>query len=270
MRLDGKVVIITGAASGIGLASARMFGREGARLVLGDIDERAGGLAAEEIGGAGGQAAFVRTDVASDPDVQRLVSTAVDRYGKLDIIFNNAGIHLVKPILESTEEDFDRVVAINLKGVFLGCKYSLPHLMENPDGGVIVNMSSSGGLVGRPNDPLYGATKFGVIGLTKSLALTYADQKVRANALCPGPIDTPIVSRAYEGSDVDREMVVRRAVASSPTPRVADAEEVASAALFLASDDASFVNGAALPVDGGKSAGLMKDDRYRTDFGLFD
>lgn len=269
MQLEGKVAVITGAASGIGLATARLFVKEGASLFLGDVDEKAGQRAAEETAADGGQAAFVRTDVTSGEDVRRLVDGAVERYGKLDIIFNNAGISMAKPIPDTTEEDFDRIVAINFKGVFLGCKHALPHLLENPDGGAILNMSSNGGLVGRPGDPLYSATKHAVMGLTKSLAVTYADRKIRTNALCPGAIDTPMLGGVI-GSFDDREEGLRRVLANSPTPRVASAEEVARAGLFLVSPGNGYVNGVGLAVDGGKAAGVFNADRYRTDFELID
>ncbi len=269
MKLAGKVVVITGAASGIGLATARLFAREGARLLLGDVDEKAGRRAAREIEEAGGEAAFVQTDVTSGAEVRNLVSSADERYGKLDIIFNNAGISMMKSIPDTSEEDFDRIVAINLKGVFLGCKHAIPHLLENPDGGVILNMSSNGGLIGRPGDPLYSATKHAVMGLTKSLALTYADRGIRVNALCPGAIDTPMIWGGL-GPDGDREEHIRYVLANSPTPRMAAPEEVARAALFLASPDSSYVNGVGLAVDGAKAAGVFNADRYRTDFQLMD
>jgi NAD(P)-dependent dehydrogenase (short-subunit alcohol dehydrogenase family) len=269
MRLEGKIMVITGAASGIGLASARLFAREGALLLLGDVDEEAGRRAADEIGAAGGEAAFERTDVTSGTEVQRLVDGAVERYGKLDIIFNNAGIPMMKPISDTSEEDFDRIVAINLKGVFLGCKHAIPHLLDNPDGGIILNMSSNGGLIGRPGDPLYSAIKHAVMGLTKSLALTYADRKVRVNALCPGAIDTPMIWGGL-GPDDDREAHARHVLANSPTPRMAAPEEVARAGLFLVSEDSSYVSGVGLAVDGAKAAGVFNADRYRTDFQLIE
>src|ERR687897_1166368 len=269
MRLEGKVAVITGAASGIGLASAWLFAREGALLLLADVDEKAGQRAADEIGAADGEAAFELTDVTSGADVQRLVDGAVERYGKLDMIFNNAGISMMKSIPDTSEEDFDRIVVINLKGVFLGCKHAIPHLLENPEGGVILNMSSNGGLIGRPGDPLYSAIKHAVMGLTKSLALTYADRKIRTNALCPGAIDTPMIWSGL-GPDGDREAHVRRVLANSPTPRIAAPEDVARAGLFLVSPDNGYINGVGLAVDGAKAAGVFNADRYRTDFQLMD
>jgi NAD(P)-dependent dehydrogenase (short-subunit alcohol dehydrogenase family) len=267
MRLAGKVAVITGAASGIGRATARLFASEGARLMLGDLDEAGVRQVADECIQAGSEADAMRTDVTSGDDVRRLVDGAVARYAKLDIIFNNAGIGMPGSILDRSEEDFERVVAVNLKGVFLGCKYALPHFLNNPSGGAIVNMSSNGGLIGRPADPLYVATKHGVMGLTKSLALAYANQRVRVNALCPGPIDTPMIWQGM-APDTDREEFIRRAVAACPTPRMAAPEEVARAALFLASDEASFVSGVGLAVDGAKAAGVFNADRYRLDFDL--
>lgn len=267
MRLAEKVAIITGAASGIGAASARLFAAEGARLVLGDVDADGVRRVAAEIAAAGGEAEAMPADVSSGADVRRLVDSAAARFGRLDILFNNAGIGMGGSVLDRDEDDFDRVVAVNLKGVFLGCKYALPHLLANPAGGAIVNMASNAGLIGRPGDPLYVVTKHGIMGLTKSLALAYADRRVRVNALCPGPIDTPM---NWEGvaDDAERETRTRQILATCPTPRMASADEVARAALFLASDEASFVSGVGLAVDGAKSAGVFNLDRYRLDFAL--
>jgi NAD(P)-dependent dehydrogenase (short-subunit alcohol dehydrogenase family) len=264
MRLEGKVAVITGAASGIGRATARIFAAEGARLMLGDTDEEGVQQAAAD---AEGEAGALRTDVTVGADMRQLIDAAVERYGKIDIIYNNAGVGMPGSILDRSEEDFDRVVSVNLKGVFLGCKYAMPHLLANPEGGAIVNMSSNGGLIGRPGDPLYVATKHAVMGLTKSLALAYADRRIRVNAVCPGPIDTPMIWQGFEPG-TDREAFIRRAVSSCPTPRMASPDEVARAVLFLASDEASFVSGVGLAVDGAKAAGVFNADRYRLDFDL--
>jgi NAD(P)-dependent dehydrogenase (short-subunit alcohol dehydrogenase family) len=258
---------ITGAASGIGKATATRCAAEGARLVLGDVNRDGAEQVADTIRRSGADAESLAVDVTSSADVELLVDTAVSRYGRLDIMFNNAGIAMGGSILDRTEEDFDRVVAVNLRGTFLGCKYALPRLLDNAEGGVILNMSSNGGLIGRPADPLYVATKHGIMGLTKSLALAYADRRIRVNALCPGPINTPMIW-SHRLPDQDEEEYLRRAVASCPTPRMASPDEVARAALFLVSDDASFVNGIGLAVDGAKAAGVFNADRYALDFAL--
>ena len=267
MRLAEKVIVVTGAATGIGRASAKLFAYEGARLMIGDINEQDGRRTEAEIAAGGGEARFLPTDVSIEEQVERLVETAVERYGRLDGIFNNAGIGMTGSVPDHSEADFDRIVSINLKSVFFGCKFALPHLLANADGGAILNMSSNGGIIGRPGDPLYNMTKHGIMGLTKSLALAYADKRVRVNALCPGPIDTPIIWRWFDSS-MDREQYVKKVVAACPTPRMAAAEEVARAALFLISDEASFITGVGLPVDGGKAAGTFPAYRYSLDFEL--
>lgn len=267
MRVNGKVAVLTAAASGIGLASSKLFAREGARVVLADINESDGEQAAAEIRGAGGEAIFVRTDVSAAEDIEHLISRAVAEFDRIDVLFNGVGINMGKPVTDCTLEDFDAVVTLNLRSVFLACKYALPHLLANECGGTIVNNASMGGLTGRPGDPLYVASKHAVNGLTKSLALNYADQGIRVNSVCPGTIATPLLFAGLD-SDADREAFLRKAVASSPTPRAAAPEEVANAVLFLASEESSFVNGVALAVDGAKSAGLLKSNRYSLDFDL--
>src|ERR1700688_323690 len=190
MRLKDKVAVITGGATGIGRATAELFAREGAKVALGDIADTAPVAAAIER--AGGTVLALDTDVTKGRDFERLIEAAVGRWGGLDIVFNNAGIALPKPITEVSEDEFDRLFAVNVKGVFLGCKLAIPHLLRR-GGGAIVNMSSSGGLLPRASDPVYSASKHAVMGLTKGLAVTYANKRIRVNALCPGPIDTSML-----------------------------------------------------------------------------
>lgn len=267
MRLTNKVAILTAAASGMGLASAQLFAKEGARVVIADVNEHDGEQAAADIRTQGGEAIFVRTDVSEEADIQQLIARAVAEYGRVDTLFNGVGINMGKPVTDCTVEDFDAVMTLNLRSVFLTCKYVLPHFLENASGGTIVNNASVGGLVGRPGDPLYVASKHAVNGLTKSLALNYADQGIRVNSVCPGTIATPLLFKDVAPGET-REEFLQRAVASSPTPRAASPDEVAQAVLFLASDESSFVNGVALAVDGAKSAGLLKSDRFSLDFDL--
>lgn len=257
-------MVVTGGASGIGLASVRAFAAEGARVAIGDVADAAD--VAREITEAGGDAVYMPTDVAVAADVGRLIDTAVRRWGGLDAIFNNAGIPMAKPIEDVSEEDYDRLFAINVKGVFLGCKLALPELLRR-GGGAIVNMSSSGGLLARASDPVYSASKHAVMGLTKGLAVTYAQRNVRVNAVCPGPIDTPLIWGKGLGdvSEAERRERYPALVATCPAGRAADPDEVARAVLFLASDEASFISGVGLAVDGAKAAGVMPIDRFRLD-----
>lgn len=267
MRLENKVAVVTAAASGMGLATAELFAREGASVVLADINEVDGERVAAGIRERGERALFVRTDVGEADDIERLIERAVEEFGRIDVLFNGVGINMAKPITECTLDDFDAVMKFNLRSVFLTSKYAIPRMLANETGGSIVNNSSVAGLVGRPADPLYAASKHAINGLTKSLALNYADQGIRVNSVCPGSIGTPLFYRDVAEGET-KEQFMKRAVASSPTPRVADAEEVANAVLFLASDEASFVNGVALAVDGAKAAGLMKSGRFSMDFDL--
>ena len=262
MRLREKVAVVTGGAEGIGRATAALFGREGAKVAIGDVADGAGVAAA--IRDAGGEALFLPTDVTRSADVAGLIDAAVRRWGGLDIIFNNAGLSLPKPITEVTEEEFDRLFAVNVKGVFLGCKLALPHLLARGKG-AIVNMSSSGGLLARASDPAYSASKHAVMGLTKALAVTYASRGIRVNAICPGPIDTPMMWGGAR-TEAERQARLPAILATCPAARYGSADDVAQAALFLASDEASFINGVGLAIDGAKAAGVMPIDRYRLDF----
>lgn len=255
MRLERKVAVITGGGSGIGKATAIAFAREGAQVMIGNRNAEAGEATVRQIREAGGTCEFVRTDVTIAVDVERLVETAVQRYGKLDCLFNNAGINMAGSVIDVSEEDWDYTIAVNLKSVFLGSKYALPHLIRN-GGGTIINDSSNAGLIGRPNDPVYCASKHGIIGLTKSMALRHGPQNVRVNAICPGPIESNMM---VEGREAMGNAVRFDKMAASQTAlkRIAPAEEVAELVVFLASDAARNITGAAIPTDGGKTAGIL-------------
>ena len=263
-RFTDRVVVVTGGASGIGLASARGFAAGGAKVAIGDVADAQD--AVREINDAGGEATYLPTDVSVAKDMRALIDGAVRRWGGLDAIFNNAGIGMARPIEDVSEEDYDRLFAINVKGVFLGCKLALPELLRR-GGGAIVNMSSSGGLLARASDPVYSASKHAVMGLTKGLAVTYAHRNVRINAVCPGPISTPLMW-GKDLDDIDEQERRERypsLVATCPAARAADPDEVARAVLFLASDEASFISGVGLAIDGAKAAGVMPIERFRLD-----
>jgi len=255
MRLAGKVAVITGGGSGIGRATAILFAREGARVVIGNRNVAAGEATVRQIRGEGGVCDFVRTDVNVVADIQRLIETAVERHGDLDCLFNNAGINMAGSVIDVSEADWDYTIAVNLKSVFLGAKYALPHLIAR-GGGTIINDSSNAGLIGRPNDPVYCASKHGVIGLTKSLALRHGPQNVRVNAICPGPIESHMMVEGREAMG-DAAAFDRLAASQTALKRIAPAEEVAELVAFLASDAARNITGAAIPTDGGKSAGIL-------------
>jgi len=247
-RLTGKVAVVTGAASGIGEATAKLFAGEGASLVLADWDADRGEQVAEAVRQNGAKAVFVKTDVSKPEDVQAMINAAVQNYGRLDVIFNNAGIEgeMNKPTADCTLENWHRVIAINLTGVFLGMKYAIPEMLKG-GGGSIINTASIAGIVGFAGIPAYCAAKGGVVQLTKTAAIEYAKQNVRVNVICPGVIATPMVDRAIGGSEEARKAFT----ATEPVGRFGTAEEVANVALFLASDESSFCTGAPFIVDGG-------------------
>ena len=254
MRLKGKVALITGAGSGIGRESALLFAREGAKVVVVDIDEPKGQETVDLIRQNGGDALFVRADVSQAADVQNMVRVTEETYGKLDILFNNAGIFHPEDnsVLETSEEVWDKVIDINLKGVFLGCKYGIPALLR-AGGGSIINTASFVALMGAAVSQIaYTASKGGVLALTREIAVEFARQGIRANALCPGPVETPLLAELL--ADPQRR---QRRLVHIPMGRFARAEEIAQAALFLASDESSYVNGAVFTVDGGITAAYI-------------
>ncbi len=252
MRLKDKVALITGAGSGIGRAPAVKFAAEGARVVAVDIQEPGNQETVSTIRSAGGAATAVQADVIRSQDVQRMVRAAVDTYGRLDILFNNAGIAPRGTILEVDEETFDRLFAVNVKGVFLGCKEAIP-LMKAQGGGVILNTASQLGVMGMEGNVLYPSTKGAVVQMTRCLAVDHAGDGIRVNCLCPGPLDTPLSRRNRELTG-DPEAALKARMTRIPMGRLGSAEEMADVAAFLCSDESSFVTGAAILADGGCAA----------------
>lgn len=247
---EGQVALVTGASSGMGLATAQAFAQSGAAVVLADVNEPTLQAAADDLTAAGHQAIAVRCDVSDEGRVAAMVEQAVGRFGRLDMTFNNAGIQA--PPTDAGDEPaelFDRVNAVNLRGVWACMKHELRQ-MRTQGRGAIVNNSSLGGLVGLPGRAAYHASKHGVIGLTKSAALEYAPHGIRINAICPGTIETPMVAEMIAKGELD----VDEAIANQPVARLGTADEMATAVLWLCSPGASFVVGIALPVDGGYTA----------------
>jgi NAD(P)-dependent dehydrogenase (short-subunit alcohol dehydrogenase family) len=256
-RLDGKVALITGAAGGMGREAAKLFASEGARVVMTDVAEEAGRGAAEEIGDA---ARFVRADVSMAADAEAMVRFAVETFGGLHVLYNNAGVILPDDAgaVETDEETWDRTMAINLKGVWLGCKFGIPALLAS-GGGSIINVASFVALMGAATAQIaYTATKGGVLSMTRELAVEYARRGIRANSLCPGPIETPLLLQLFADDAAKQRRLVH-----IPMGRLGQAEEVVRAALWLASDDSSFMTGAALVVDGGITAAYVTPEEHR-------
>ena len=249
-RLVGKVAVVTGAGSGIGLATARRFAAEGAKVVCADVDATAGRAAAEEVGGL-----FVAVDVTDEDQVRALFQKAVDEYGGLDITFNNAGISPPDDdsILTTGIEAWQRVQTVNLTSVYLCCKYAIEH-MQRRGGGSIINTASFVAVMGSATSQIsYTASKGGVLAMSRELGVQFARERIRVNALCPGPVNTPLLQELFAK---DPERAARRLV-HIPMGRFAEAEEIASAVTFLASDDSSFITASTFLVDGGISGAYV-------------
>ena len=246
MRLEGKVAIISGGARGMGAAEARMFAQEGAKVVIGDLLEEEGLKVAAEIGEAGGEALFVRLDVTDEASWQSAVEAAVERFGKVDILVNNAAILRTQGLLETTEEIWDEVMDVNTKGTFLGTKSVIPE-MRKAGGGSIINISSGAGITGSQRNTAYHASKGAVRIFTKSAAIQYAGENIRVNSVHPGPIDTDMLASSMEAPGARRPEDV-------PLGRHGRPEEVAYGVLYLASDESSFVTGSEVVIDGGRTA----------------
>jgi NAD(P)-dependent dehydrogenase (short-subunit alcohol dehydrogenase family) len=247
-RLAGRVAIVTGGGSGIGRAIAERFAAEGAGVLVADVDAAAGESAAAGIRAAGGRAEFVATDVTRESDVAGMIRTALERFGRLDVLVNNAGVGRFVPFEQLEPAEWDRTFAVNLRAVFIACREALPHLRASGRG-VILNVASQSGLQAQPMNEPYCASKAGVILLTRSLAREVAPEGIRVNCICPGGTDTALL-RAFRRTITSADSTPSR----PPMGRFARPEEIAAAALFLVSDDASYVTGVALPVDGGATA----------------
>lgn len=251
MRLDGKVSLITGAGSGIGRATAECFAQEGATVVAVDVNADAAQTTQETIEMTGGKCLGLGVDVSDEEQVMGAIAATVQNFGRLDVLFNNAGISVLKPITETTEADLDKLLGVNLKGVFFGCKHGIVQMLTQ-GGGTIINTASELGLVGQPFYSGYCATKGGVVALTRALAAEWAAQNIRVNAICPGPTDTSMIRTEFNtGSDPAAEE--KAVISTIPAGRLGKPNDIARVALFLATSDADFIHGAAIVADGGKT-----------------
>ena len=253
-KLNNQIALITGGGSGIGKATALLFAQEGARVAIADWVEDQARAVVAEIKQKGGEAIAIKTDVSKASDAERMVAETIRQFGRLDILYNNAGIGEAKLLHTMTEDEWDRTIDIDLKGVFLGSKYALPELMKH--GGVILSTASVAGIEGIRRMSHYCAAKAGVILLTKSMAMDYAEYGIRVNCICPGGIGTPLFDTGYENLTPERKERALQAFTSLHLlNRIGQPEEIARTALFLCSDDASFITGQAIVVDGGYTAG---------------
>ena len=258
MKLAGKVAIVTGAASGIGRASAIAFAREGAKVVVADCNAAGGNETVAAIETAGAVAYFAQVDVSKEDNIHEMVSATAARWGAIDVLFNNAGVVLVKPIEQTTEEDWDRVMSINVKAAFLAIKHVTP-IMRRNGGGVILNTGSIASFTGQVGTPAYSASKGAIALLTKSLALDLGRDKIRVNCICPGITDTPML-REHLGRGAEGEARIRARLSRVPLGAILSSEDVARAALYLVSEDSAGITGVLHVVDGGLLAASEFDE----------
>jgi NAD(P)-dependent dehydrogenase (short-subunit alcohol dehydrogenase family) len=258
-RLDDKVAVVFGGARGIGLATVKEFLAEGATVYSSDIREPA-----EKVEGVDYTHTIV--DATDELQVSQFVLDVLTKAGRIDVLFNNVGVHLAKSLADTSVDEFDNIFALNVRAAFLGTRAVLPHMIDRKAGSIITT-SSNGGVMGRPGDPVYNATKHALVGMMKSLAVAHAHQGIRVNTVNPGAIDTDLLRNTLPSPD-DFEAKQHQLVATTPAARVGEAWEVAKAVVFLASDESRFISGIALPIDGAKSAGAMPGNRYSLDFEL--
>ncbi|BCL71131.1 short-chain dehydrogenase [Vibrio nigripulchritudo] len=259
-RLKGKVAVVTGAADGIGQVIAETMAKEGASVVLADIQEEKGQQASQSIAESGGKALFIKTDVSQEKDMQALLEQTVQRYGKLDILVNNAAVAIGgMPINEMTEEQWQKIIAVNFSSVFRGCKFAIPHMIKNGSGSII-NMASAQAHNGLQGWSAYAGIKGGVIAMSKQLAVEFGPNNIRVNTISPGTISTPMVEKVIRESE-DGESIMRSFVDMHPIGRIGKPEEVAETAVYLASDASGFTTGTDIRVDGG----LCITARYKPD-----
>lgn len=250
MKLKGKVAVITGAGGALGGATAELFAKEGAKVVVSDVNGKSGLEVVETIKGNGGDAVFVEADVSKVADTEKIIKTAISAFGRIDILFNAAGLELMKSLHEHTEEDYERIMGISMKGSFFCSKYAVLEMMKQRSG-VIINMGSIAALNGHSLLASYCTAKGALINFTKYLAIEYAPYNIRANCICPGTIGTPMVKRAA----AEYPELVAKNINEHALGRMGEVREITSTALFLASEDSSFITGVSLPVDGGYMAG---------------
>ena len=252
MRLDGKACLVTGGGSGIGRAVCLLFAREGAQVAAADMDVESAERTAAEIRGRGGSALAVEVDVSRAESVRRMVETTIENLGRIDVLVNNAGFGFAATVVQTEESDWDRLMSVNLKGVYLGCKYTVP-VMARQGCGSIVNTASAAGLVGVPDRAAYCASKGGVIAMTRAMALDHVKDGIRVNCIAPGTVESPYFDEIFARTE-DPAALRRQMEGRHPMGRLGTPEEVAQGILYLASDESSFVTGSVLSVDGGMTA----------------